>query len=412
MPMKVFLIIKIFTNNLFRVKLLDMDLTKEQLKIQQSILDWYKDANRSSHITLGGYAGTGKTTLTAALQAKLKEITPSLKIAFVSYTGKAARVLRQKLTQLGALSKEDFCGTIHSLIYSPITNDTDEIVGWEKRNDLVGANIIIVDEASMIDEEIWYDLLSYRVPIIAVGDHGQLPPIKGTFNLMQKPDLILTEIHRQSKDSPIIFLSILAREEGKIPVGIYGTNIIKYNKFDENAQEIIGSLLQKYNSNTLVLTGYNSTRQQLNQHLRQNFGFESSEPRSGDRVICIRNNHEKKIYNGMLGVIRTIEAVDQTWYFATIELDDEEEIYKGQIAKDQFGNSQALNFTNKRGMTAKGDLFDFGYALTVHKAQGSQANRVILFEERFQKTDDDTWRKWLYTAVTRAEEELFIIGTD
>ena len=59
----------------------------------------------------------------------------------------------------------------------------------------------------------------------------------------------------------------------------------------------------------------------------------------------------------------------------------------------------------------RGDLFDFGYALTVHKAQGSQAKRVILFEERFSQMTDDEWRRWLYTAVTRAEEELFIFSS-
>jgi exodeoxyribonuclease-5 len=56
------------------------------------------------------------------------------------------------------------------------------------------------------------------------------------------------------------------------------------------------------------------------------------------------------------------------------------------------------------------DLFDFGYALTVHKAQGSQAQKVVLFEERFSKMDDETWCRWLYTGVTRAGEELYIIG--
>jgi len=59
----------------------------------------------------------------------------------------------------------------------------------------------------------------------------------------------------------------------------------------------------------------------------------------------------------------------------------------------------------------KGDLFDFGYALTVHKAQGSQAKKVILFEERFSKMDDTDWKRWLYTAITRAEEELLIFGS-
>ncbi len=95
-------------------------------------------------------------------------------------------------------------------------------------------------------------------------------------------------------------------------------------------------------------------------------------------------------------------------YAADIEIDGESEMYSGLIAADQFDADTALNFTEDRARYHGIDLFDFGYALTVHKAQGSQARRVILFEERFSKMTDDQWRRWLYTAVTRAEEELYI----
>ena len=112
----------------------------------------------------------------------------------------------------------------------------------------------------------------------------------------------------------------------------------------------------------------------------------------------------------MLGTIESIEGSDPDWYGATIALDDEPTLYKGLISKSQFGAPTALNFTNKRAQIMRGDLFDFGYALTVHKAQGSQAKRVILFEERFKQMDEEQWKRWLYTAVTRAEEELYIFG--
>ena len=93
-----------------------------------------------------------------------------------------------------------------------------------------------------------------------------------------------------------------------------------------------------------------------------------------------------------------------------IAMDGEEGIYKGLIYKAQFGAPEPINFTKERFRLRTHDIFDFGYALTVHKAQGSQAKRVILFEERFSKSNDDEWRRWLYTGITRAEEELFIIG--
>ncbi|MCL5090698.1 MAG: ATP-dependent RecD-like DNA helicase, partial [Patescibacteria group bacterium] len=225
------------------------------------------------------------------------------------------------------------------------------------------------------------------------------------FNLMEKPYLRLEEIHRQAKENPIIKLSVLAREQGTIPTGSFGPRVAKLKKEDSEVAE----LLQNYNENTLVLCGYNSTRIKLNQFIRDSLGFDSPEPGVSDRVICLRNNHAKEIFNGMLGYLRKIKKRDEDWYKAEIDMDEEINLYKGLISVKQFGSQQPLNFTQKRREIMQGDLFDFGYALTVHKAQGSQARRVILFEERFPKMTDEEWRRWLYTGVTRAEEELYLI---
>jgi exodeoxyribonuclease-5 len=139
-------------------------------------------------------------------------------------------------------------------------------------------------------------------------------------------------------------------------------------------------------------------------------GHEKSEPESGDRVICLRNNAKAKIANGMLGTIHTIEPLDDLWYQATIYMDDTDIPYVGRIAKAQFHAPTVLNLGSNRETHMYGDFFDFGYALTVHKAQGSQARRVILFEERSKHMDDTMWKRWLYTGITRAQEELYIFG--
>jgi len=91
-------------------------------------------------------------------------------------------------------------------------------------------------------------------------------------------------------------------------------------------------------------------------------------------------------------------------------MDEENNLYKGKIYAPQFGAPEAINFTKNRIKAKNWDLFDFGYALTVHKAQGSQAKKVILFEERNKYMDDEEWKRWLYTGITRAEKELFLIG--
>lgn len=389
-----------------------VNLSKDQEKALKDILEWYqKDKEKMGFVTLGGFAGTGKTTLIATLRQELSKIDKNLKVGFVAYTGKAARVLKTKLKEQNIILKGDSVGTIHSLIYSPIINDKDEIIGWQTKEE-IEPNLIIIDEASMVDETIWHHLLEYKIPIIAVGDHGQLPPIKGNFNLMQKPHLKLEEIHRQAKKNPIIGLSIEAREQGKVTSGKYSSGVRKFSSSDMDYQESMSEMLENYSPETLILCGYNSTRRKLNNHIRNVLGFESPNPSSGDRVICLRNNHTKNIFNGMLGTIGHIEKKDKDWYFAEILMDGEDEVYEGFISVEQFNCENSLNFTEKRSKIMEGDLFDFGYALTVHKAQGSQAKKVILFEERFKQMSDDDWKRWLYTAITRAEEELYIFSNN
>ena len=387
-----------------------ISLSQEQKKVLNEVITWCKkDKSQSQlYITVGGYAGTGKTTLIAVLRKRIAKLRKDMKVGFVSYTGKAARVLRNKLKDSKVLLSDDSVGTIHSLIYSPVVNEKEEIIGW-KQKEKIDRDLIIIDEASMVDETIWLHLLSYKVPIIVVGDHGQLPPISGSFHLIASPELELVEIHRQAQGNPIIALSIQARQNGYIRPGIYGNFVRKFSKEDSDAEESVSELLANYSSDTLILCGYNRTRKKINLHIRNTLGFTSPLPQVGDRVICLRNNHEKHIFNGMTGTVLKITDESPQWYKAQIQMDGEDSVYKGLISKDQFMSDSALNFTNKRSAIMAGDLFDFGYALTVHKAQGSQAKRVILFEERFSKMDDEQWRRWLYTAVTRAEEELYII---
>ena len=388
---------------------LDMELSGDQQKALKELLSWYKDPDRSRFITLGGYAGTGKTTLISIFKNELAKLDKGVKIAFCSYTGKAAQNLKNKLKEAGALNVKDSVSTIHGLIYTPREDAGGQIAGWD-RKDALERHLIIVDEASMVDGLIWQDLLSYDIPIIAVGDHGQLPPISGNFNLMEKPQVLLTQIHRQAAENPIIKVSEFARTTGLVPPMKYGAGVYKYLKEDSDAQEKTGELLEAYSPETLILCGYNNTRNRINQHIRASRGYETPTPSGGDRVICLRNNHKKGIFNGMLGTITSIMPARKDWYEAEIQLDDREKPYEGLIYAPQFNTRTGVNFTKDRKLAMLGDLFDFGYALTVHKAQGSQAKRVIMFEERFAQMDDEMWRRWLYTGVTRAEEELYLFG--
>ncbi len=388
-----------------------LELSPDQDLARKLLMDWFMAKNHRQYITLGGYAGTGKTTLLAYIRAELKKERKKLKVAFCSYTGKAVQTLKRKLGEHDALKFGDEVRTIHSLIYKAITNEFGAIIGWKKREVLdAEPDLLIVDEASMVDGDIWRDLLSYGIPIIAVGDHGQLPPVSGSFNLMQNPELRLEKIHRQAENNPIIKLSVMARETGFIGHGDYGGRVFKATPAD--ASVMLENIFCNFSADQLILCGYNSTRVRLNMAIRTALGFETPEPRPNDRVICLRNNREKEIYNGMLGYIKGIKKLVGDRYKLEVALDSAEgkQLYTGHVSAEQFGAQKTLNNILGYTKTKDLDLFDFGYALTVHKAQGSQAKKVVVFEERFSRDTEEDWRRWLYTAVTRAEEELLIVG--
>ena len=153
-----------------------MKLSIDQKQALEKIIKWLRTKNRQpNYFTFGGYAGTGKTTLTALLRQILHKKNPKIKIALISYTGKAARVLKTTLIQQQANYKQDFVGTIHSLIYAPMVNKKNNIIGWNKKKNL-DVRLIIVDEASMVNYDIWQDLLSFNIPIIAATKTALLKP--------------------------------------------------------------------------------------------------------------------------------------------------------------------------------------------------------------------------------------------
>jgi exodeoxyribonuclease-5 len=377
-------------------------LTSEQQTVRDAAVD-FVESRRPGHLTIGGYAGTGKTTVTAEVVKRVRAFSWRPEVGFCCYTGKAASVLRSKLEAAGAVEPGDYCGTIHGLIYKPVLDEDDRVVGWRKRDEL-DQDVLFVDEASMVNAAIWNDLRGYGVPIVAVGDHGQLPPIEGAFNLMESPDLRLETIHRQAEGNPIVRLSIAARETGEIPHGYHAAGVGKITATDDQLLA-----MESWNPReTLFLCGYNRTRVSLNRKVRAAIGLTSPLPVPGDKVICLKNDRAAEVFNGMSGSVEAVGPAHAGWLDASIAMDSGIP-YRGRILRAQFGAERT--FREWPGVEPKDlkGLFDFGYALTVHKAQGSEADDVVLLEERFPKTDDATWRRWLYTGVTRARRRLLVV---
>ncbi len=387
-------------------------ITSEQKNALLAIFGWLSKPIEPV-FRLGGYAGTGKSTLIAVVRIILHKKKPEWKVAFASFTGKATQVLRSKLAAQHALHSEDSISTLHSLLYAAITDKDGQIISWKRKSEL-DFNLLIIDEASMVTEEIWRDIEHFKIPVLAVGDHGQLPPVNSPFSLLSSRDFTLSQIHRQAQESPILAVAQLARSTGEIPIQRFGPGVEKFNRQTSDAGVLLEEYISQVDEETLFLTGFNSSRIKMNTAARAARWKDPSRPESGDLVVCLKNDWEVGIYNGMTGLISSISTereLNGTVLSYAVDIKDSTGalIYSGLIAAEQINKPETLKFSKSQQKTI-GQLFDYGYCLTVHKAQGSQAKKVILIEERSRRMSEVAWKRWLYTAVTRAEEELYIFG--
>lgn len=355
-------------------------LTEEQNNAIDMIRKWYYDSIYQTFV-LSGVAGTGKTTI-------LKHIANALNIsniAYCSFTGKAARVMTNKGTP---------ATTIHSLIYTPREQkdkDGKKIVIFELAKTLGNIELIVVDEASTIGKAIQQDLESFDLPILYIGDHGQLPPISDTVsNLMLNPNVKLESVHRQALDNPIIWCANQVRQGIYLPYGKYGNAVLKTTK-DKISIETLSRANQ-------ILCGKNSTRTSLNEDMRKYYNFKSIYPQDGDKMICLQNEKNTGLVNGMTGICKFYNEKTHKMDFIS---DEDEEYFDLKVDYSIFKKTKS---EYKRGVSK----FDYGYAVTTHKFQGSEAENVIIFEEQFG--DDDFHSKWLYTAITRASQKLIIVS--
>jgi exodeoxyribonuclease-5 len=293
------------------------------------------------------------------------------------------------------------------LIYKPVVDkETGDVTDWELKNS-IPYDLIILDEASMINEKLFEDLMSYKIPLLAVGDCGQLPPIDGKLNLMANPDIKLEKIHRQAENDPIIQISFLARTEGFIPYKKFGDKAQKITKGQFSIKTFVDT--SDFN-NSIILCGFNTTRVMLNKTVRDILGYHQDVPEIGDRVICLKNNAKAKncaIYNGLQGTIKSCNS-NKSGYKVIIGMDNEIQSYKGTISSFTFNNEKGLVNDDYRKYL---DYFDYSYAISVHKSQGSQWTKTVVFEQPCSYWTGDNWKRWLYTAVTRASKELIIVGS-
>ena len=389
-----------------------MDWSPKQQQALDSVGDWLKNKDKPFYY-LAGYAGTGKTTLA-------RHLAQDLKTAFGAYTGKAALVMQKHGIPTAR--------TIHSLMYKLVPpneakikelEDSIKDQGFSKdlieelkrlkqprfeineESELYDVDLIVLDEISMVNEEMGNDVLSFGKPVLVLGDPMQLPPVKGTgYFLSERPDALLTEIHRQAEGNPIIALSKHVREKGNVPVN-----------FADNAGRVPRQRSEDFTDGSYqFLTGKNVTRNNLNQRLRAKLGYSGIYPQPGESLICLKNStKDRQLYNGMFVVVNEVTALEDN-FLLPLDITTEMSVSYEDVPAlaSIFDNSPPIDEV-PYFIIKEREQFDYGYCITVHKAQGSQFDKVVLFDDGFLSWKADDRRRWLYTAVTRAVDEVYVV---
>jgi exodeoxyribonuclease-5 len=360
------------------------DLSEDQARAFQTLTEWVNRAvghKRVDQLSLGGYAGTGKTTL---LRLLIDEIDPYPQV--MSLTGKAVSVLIKKTIP---------AQTIHSTIYHVEIEKKKPVFYLRDRLE-DHADLFIIDEASMVSTALYKDLLTFGIPILWVGDHGQLEPIGQNPGVMKCPDVRLEKIHRQAAGNPIIMFADKVRR-GAVPEAI-ASKEHKEIEFTRKTRVDDDDFLRV----DQVIVALNRTRVKINKHYRHKMGFPADRLQPGDRVVCLKNNRKEGIFNGLQGKVVNC-SLNKDWpvYWAIVELENGR-IWEGEMLAEQFNKVKGLVEPDKA--IWKASFWDYAYAITCHKAQGSVWPAVLVMEE----PSYGLWSvaRWRYTAVTRASEKL------
>ena len=391
-----------------------MELTKKQEEGLKIAVERHR--NNEKYTVIAGYAGTGKSTLVKFIIEAL-DVEPS-RVCYATFTGKAAEVLRKK-------GNKNAC-TMHRLLYDHVPKPGGGF--FRKAKQKIDYDIVVIDEVSMAPKAMMDLLFAHKVYVICLGDPFQIPPInKDEDNhLLDNPHIFLDEIMRQAADNEIIRLSMDIRNMK--PLQIYdGTNvrIVDRSKFEAG--------MLTWADQVLVAT--NKTRIAYNTQIRKMLG-KGTYPEDGDKIVCLRNYWDDlseggdALVNGTIGYIQMPEdhlikfppyahtsvpsvmalqadfITDEGDIFPCVDF-DKTMILSGEPCLD-WRDSYALG----KLATRIGDIVPrqaaYGYAITGHKAQGSEWEKVLVVEENFP-FDKKEHARWLYTCATRASDKLVLV---
>lgn len=374
-----------------------MTWSAQQEMALKDVRGWLRQPDAPQVFRLFGYAGTGKTTLAKEIEAIAREDGNDDKhdVLYGAFTGKAALVMRQKGCR--------HASTIHSMIYT-LDEETSGIPKFilNEEADIKDAKLVIIDECSMVGAELAQDLLSFGKKVLVLGDPAQLPPVQDAgFFTNAKPDFMLTEVHRQARDNPIVRMSMDVREGRRLEHGDFGA--CKIIRRGELAPE-------KALAADMILVGKNLTRHTCNRRHRELKKIDSPTPTKGERLVCLKNDRTKHLFNGGTWTVSKIRKANDAAVRMVVAPED-----SGDVKRAAEIKVHPYFFQGREGELTWEEIrefqqFTFGYALTVHKSQGSQWDDVVLFDE--SAVFREHRQRHLYTGITRAAKTLTIVMGD
>jgi ATP-dependent exoDNAse (exonuclease V), alpha subunit - helicase superfamily I member len=359
----------------------------QQRDVLHKLAHWIvHETSEKQVFRLFGYAGTGKTTLARVFASALKR-----PVVFCAFTGKAALRMEQAGCQDAM--------TLHSLLYVP-AEDASGRMRWIRRT--VGpidqACLVIVDEGSMVNQEIARDLLSFGKPVLVLGDPAQLPPVDGEgFFMQQDPDFLLTTIERTAEDNPLLELATAAREGRPIRIGSYGASEVVPHTDLERID------LLAFDQ---VIVGTNKLRLTLNIEIRKLRGRTGPLPVVGDRLIGLKNDSEAFVRNGEQFVVVAVDGIDEfedTLILQVQSLDQPQTPVREVKVPPACFTQEKVEFWR----WDEAQFMTYGYAITGHKSQGSEWNSVLVIDESHICRENAP--RWLYTVLTRARERVTMV---
>ena len=390
-----------------------MILSPKQEQGLKIAVERYK--NRMKYTCISGYAGSGKSTLVKFIVQSLPGVDPDTDVCYACYTGKAAQVLLKKGNKN--------VSTLHKLMYQSVPRPDGTF--YHRPVSEIPYKVIVIDEVSMVPGSMWKQLLRYQPYILALGDPFQLPPVsKDDANtILDKPHIFLDEIHRQAQESEIIRVSMDIRA-GKDVSLLDGNEVKIYSIADFTEPMLLWA--------DQVLVGTNATRININNTMRRLLGRDGG-PQTGDKVICLKNewdiiaNNGDPLVNGTIGFLKDPYStfVKVPYFLGGHRFD----VLESRFISDSGAEFEPIMMDKKMIMTGEkccdfktawkisqnknfGHLmpkeFTYGYAITCHKSQGSSWPKILIVEEKFP-FDKLEHARWLYTALTRAEERAVII---